>query len=741
MKKILTFAKRELKSHFDHPGGYVTLVVFLGLTLFLYFRSMLVAPEASLRPLFGILPWLLLFLVPAVTMRSLAADEKEGTSEVFLAQPITALQYLTGKYLGSVCAVMASVLATLPLLAVLSQFGSFDWGLVAAQYIGTVFLIGALCAIGFFASGLTKNQIVAFISSIAIIFVFIITGWEAALGAISPRVADLLQQLSILWHFSNITRGVLDLRDVIYFLSFIAAFGSLAYAGFMRRRLASFSAASRTLTSWTIAIITIALVWNGAVQFIPARLDMTAGRLYTLSAATKRILRNLPEDVTIKFYASQNLPAELAIAYRDITDTLADYRSAGDGKLIVDVVRPESDEQKQESANIGIPPMQFNIVRKGEFQVREAFFGLAVSRKDARAEVIPYVSQTSDLEYQLTRLIQRVAGNARKRVVFIEGEGERSDSEYGTFRQELAKTFNVESAALHTATSLASSSLIGADVAVMAGPTEDLATSTREILSEYLAGGGKAFFLIDGTILNLGSLTATPNTGNIAAYLEETLGVKVNPTIVFDPATAQILQFNQGGSLFIAQYPFWHRVGAAMESPIMKDLQSITYTWGSSLDIMNGKTQGAEANPLLITTRNAGELKDAYMLDPTQQLSVDRSTLAQRTVGVIITGVLGGTGRAVVTGSSTMLSDQIIGGKPENIVFGLNTIDWLAENEDLIAIRSKTASARALEFSSPEEQNTVRHGITFGIPVLVVAFGALRIWQRKRKTKRIYGNQ
>ena len=173
MKKILAFAKRELKSHFDHPGGYVILVVFLGLVLFLYFRSMLVAAEASLRPLFDILPWLLLFLVPAITMRSLAADEKEGTSEVFLSQPITALQYLTGKYLGSLFAVLIAVFATAPLLAVLAQFGAFDWGLAAAQYIGTVFLVGALCAIGFFTSGLTKNQIVAFILSIAIIFLFI----------------------------------------------------------------------------------------------------------------------------------------------------------------------------------------------------------------------------------------------------------------------------------------------------------------------------------------------------------------------------------------------------------------------------------------------------------------------------------------------------------------------------------------------------------------------------------------
>src|SRR3989338_7089480 len=114
MKKILTFAKRELKSHFDHPAGYVVLVVFLALAFFLYFRSMLVVSEASLRPLFSVLPWLFLFLVPAITMRSLAADEKEGTSEVLLSQPVTLFQYLAGKFVGALVTLGMCVAATLP---------------------------------------------------------------------------------------------------------------------------------------------------------------------------------------------------------------------------------------------------------------------------------------------------------------------------------------------------------------------------------------------------------------------------------------------------------------------------------------------------------------------------------------------------------------------------------------------------------------------------------------------------
>src|SRR3989344_9460323 len=198
MKKIFTFAKREFKSHFDHPAGYVVLTVFLGLAFFLYFRSTLVVSEASLRPLFNTMPWLLLFLVPAVTMHSLAADEKEGISEVLLSQPVTLFQYLAGKFVGALATLLVCVAATLPALFVLARFGLFDWGLVAAQYLGTLFLLSGMCAVGMFASGLTKNQVIAFLVGIVLLFGLVVIGWEATLGSVSPLWSSVMQNLSIL---------------------------------------------------------------------------------------------------------------------------------------------------------------------------------------------------------------------------------------------------------------------------------------------------------------------------------------------------------------------------------------------------------------------------------------------------------------------------------------------------------------------------------------------------------------
>ncbi|MDO8558586.1 MAG: Gldg family protein [bacterium] len=736
MKSIFTFAKRELKSHFDHPGGYIILVVFLGLVFFFYFRSTLVVSEASLRPLFNFLPWLLLFLVPAITMRSLAADEKEGTSEVFLSQPVSPAQYLLGKYLGAFATIMLGVFATLPALLVLAKFGSFDWGLVAAQYLGTVFLVSGLCAIGFFASGLTKNQIVAFILSIAIIFFFIVIGWEAAIGSVSAGISSFMQQMSILWHFSNITRGVIDLRDVVYFLSLTTLFGSFAYIGFMRKRLTRFSSAWRSINSWVLALVALVVVWNGAVSFISFRFDLTSGRLYTLSQATKTLVAGLAEPLTIKLYASQNLPTELIVAQRDVTDMLNDYRSVSKGKILIEQAHPESDTEKQEAVNSGVPPIQFNVVRKGEFQVKEGFFGLTISQKDKRAEVIPYISQTADFEYQLSRLIHRFADESKKTVAFLEGHNEISTDGYSALRGELANAFDIESVSLLTATSLSSSALAYSDILVVAGPTQALSQNEENLITEYLKGGGRAFFLVDGVQLDFRSLTASPSNTSLPAFIEKTLGVKINPSVVYDLRANENVQFNTGGPLtFVLPYPFWARVGAASDTPVTKDLKSIVYSWGASLEIPQDKAVSSEATPLLKTSPFAGEQRNSFMLQPNQEFAVDRSALGERTVAVLIKNILGGTGRAIVLGSSSMLSDQVIGGKPENIAFGLNAIDWLAENEGLISIRSKTASSRPLTFASSDEQTMVQYGIMIGIPLLAVLFGTARLFLRRQKTK------
>ena len=152
MRRVWIVAQRELKALFDYPTAYVLLVVFLGVNAFLFFRQAYVGGAASLRPMLDLLPWVLLFFVPAVTMRTVAEDSRNGILEVVLAQPLTELELLAGKYLGSLLFLWISLALTLPIPLALSLGAHLQWGPILAQYIGSALLMAGFAGVGIWAS-------------------------------------------------------------------------------------------------------------------------------------------------------------------------------------------------------------------------------------------------------------------------------------------------------------------------------------------------------------------------------------------------------------------------------------------------------------------------------------------------------------------------------------------------------------------------------------------------------------
>ncbi|MBI4419832.1 MAG: ABC transporter permease subunit, partial [Gemmatimonadetes bacterium] len=163
MKAAWTIARRELRALFDHPTGYILLVVFVAINDFLFFRQAYLMQVASLRPMMDLLPWVFLFFVPAVTMRAIAEDVRTGTIEVVLAQPITEAELLAGKYLGQVIFIWAALLATVAVPIGLSLGADLAAGVIVAQYVGAALLTAGLAGVGVWSSSVTRNQITAFI--------------------------------------------------------------------------------------------------------------------------------------------------------------------------------------------------------------------------------------------------------------------------------------------------------------------------------------------------------------------------------------------------------------------------------------------------------------------------------------------------------------------------------------------------------------------------------------------------
>ena len=228
MKSIVL---REIKSFFGSPIGYLVIAIFLiinGLFLWVFEGeyNILNTGFADLTPFFTLAPWILIFLIPAVTMRSFSDEKKQGTLELLLTKPLSIWQIVNGKFLGSLLLIVMAIIPTFIYVAIISILGipegNLDMGSTIGSYFGLLFLIAAYSAIGIFTSTLSDNQIVAFIIAVFLCFFFYF-GFEG-LASVVPNVSSIIASLGMQDHFKSMSRGVLDTRDILYFTSITVVF-------------------------------------------------------------------------------------------------------------------------------------------------------------------------------------------------------------------------------------------------------------------------------------------------------------------------------------------------------------------------------------------------------------------------------------------------------------------------------------------------------------------------------------
>ena len=227
MKAVWIIAKRELGSYFGSPVAYVFLVIFLLLTGFFTFTAgnFFERGEASLASFFGWHPWLYLVLVPAVGMRLWAEERRAGTLELLLTMPITPWQAIIAKFLASWAFLAVALLLTFPAVITVNVLGDPDNGVIFAGYLGSFFLAGAYLAIACMTSAMTRNQVVAFILAVVLCLFLILAGFNPVTDLLvrwaSPAVVDTVAAFSVMTHYDGFQRGVIDTRDLIFFLSVI----------------------------------------------------------------------------------------------------------------------------------------------------------------------------------------------------------------------------------------------------------------------------------------------------------------------------------------------------------------------------------------------------------------------------------------------------------------------------------------------------------------------------------------
>ncbi|MEW6040025.1 MAG: ABC transporter permease subunit [Elusimicrobiota bacterium] len=222
MKNILILLKKELKLYFDSPIAYVVSVLFLLICGYFFATPLFLINQASIRHLMDLLPLLYLFFIPAITMRLFAEEQKTGTIEILFTLPLNDYEILIAKYLSSTILIIICTLITLFYTALLFLVGSPDLGQIISTYIGLFLMCAMFSAVGVFGSTLTKNQIVSFIITFVICFFFYLVGKISVF--IPPALQEIINFIGNDVHFENISRGLIDTRDVIYYVSICAFF-------------------------------------------------------------------------------------------------------------------------------------------------------------------------------------------------------------------------------------------------------------------------------------------------------------------------------------------------------------------------------------------------------------------------------------------------------------------------------------------------------------------------------------
>lgn len=427
-RELLAVARKELAGFFASPAAFLFLGAFLGVTLFVFFwaEKFFARNVADVRPLFHWMPVLLIFLVAALTMRAWAEERRAGTLELLLTAPVSPTALVLGKFAGAMALVAIALALTVPLPLTVAWLGPLDWGPVIGGYVAALALACAYVAIGLWVSSRTDNQIVSLIATAVIAGVFYLIGAPVLTDLFGHRVGEALRWLGAGARFESITRGVLDVRDLYFYLSITATFLVLNRLALERLRWAG-NPASASHRRWIAVAALLAAnaltanLWLGQIGI--ARADLTAGRQYTLSDATRGYLAQLQEPLLIRGYFSASTHPLLAPLVPQLRDLLAEYAVAGGDKVRVEFLDPHQDPKIEEEAagRYGIRPVPFQVAGKYQASVVNSYFDIVVSYGDEyqvlgfRDLIDVKVRMEGDFEvalrnpeYDLTRAIRKV---------------------------------------------------------------------------------------------------------------------------------------------------------------------------------------------------------------------------------------------------------------------------------------------------------------------------------------------
>ena len=396
-----TICSRELSSYFTSPIPYIVCAVFLLIAGIRFFSTFFLIKRAELRDFFEYLPYLFCLFIPALTMRVFSEEKRSGSIETLLTLPVTARSVVAGKFIASFISCAMLLVPTLFYVITCALLGEVDSGPIIGGYIGALLLAASYCAIGIFSSAMTKNQIVAFFISFAICAFLSFCGMFAIL--LPPALVKFVTAISSTLHFESISRGILDSRNVIYFLSLTAVF-------YVFTIIAVEDSKKKNPMPDKILFVAAIILLNLVCSKAFIRADLTNAKSYSLSQSSIQTVRTLEEPLQIKVFFSENLPSDQNSVSQYVKDMLSEYKTAAGKNLSVEFYNADKEENARLASEYGLQQIQIQEIKNNEVGFKNVFMGIVLSYAD-QIECIDPITDGSGLEYKITTSISRVIRN------------------------------------------------------------------------------------------------------------------------------------------------------------------------------------------------------------------------------------------------------------------------------------------------------------------------------------------
>lgn len=494
------------------------------------------------------------------------------------------------------------------------------------------------------------------------------------------------------------------------------------------------------------------------------RLDLTENKIFTLSSASKSLVKSLDDRLVVKAYFSSDLPPQYSNNRQYLKDQLDEYRAYGGGNFQYEFIDPSKNEElEREAQRYGIPPVQAQALVKDKFQVVKAYMGLVMLYGD-KQERIPVLENTENLEYELSSAIKRLSVKELQKIGFLSGHGEPTLQQLGAMQGILAKQYQV------VTVDLAGGRAVPDDIAVlmMVAPTTPLKNWEKFLIDQFIMRGGRAGLLLNKVSITLEGQTGKPIDVGLDDLLES-YGLRVNTDLVRDASCAYVtISQRTGFGMMQSQVPFPFLPSASSfdeVSPVVKGLKSVVFYFTSSIDTSLARSKGFKADVLVRSSRKSGRQENVFVVNPTTPLTEEMfsesgiplvvsvegtfvSAFGNKSVGAD-SGARGGIDttrklisairptKIVVAGDGDFLQDQYSGNQRDNFLLASNLIDYLADDIGLAEIRTKNSDPKPLEEVSDGTRVWIK-GINLALPPLLVAVAGVARWRwRAARRKRI----